>query len=80
VVPQKEYTLWIPEIDSVMSITKPFKNNQNCFANIMGLEVKTTTALGRNGEIERVAKVNNIAGVKIYPYGLSPKTSNFSDG
>ena len=82
-MPDKEYQLWIPEIDSVMSITKPFKNNQNCFANIMGMvveEVVVSKPKSMGGGYEIKLQVDSLSGVNIYPYGTSPGTSSYNTG
>ena len=82
VYPQEEYKVWIPEIDSIMSIGKPFLNNQNCFANIMGLEVKQIKVENpiSEGGFKLELSVSSLTGVKIYPLGSSPLTKTFSKG
>lgn len=81
-MPDKEYQIWIPEFESVMSITKPFKNNMNCFANIMGMVIKKVSVQKPNtqGGFEIKLQVDSMSGVTIYPLGLSPNTKHYSKG
>lgn len=82
VMPDREYKMWIPEFDSVMSISKPFKNNQNCFANVMGMVIKQINVPKPNsaGAYSIKLQVSSLSGVNIYPYGSSLGTRNYFTG
>lgn len=68
--PAEEYTIWIPDPLSPMSMIKPFKNSRECFAGIIGLN----SQFDEDGKIVFVEK----EGVKVAPFGETPDTQHNS--
>ena len=67
-MPQKEYLIWIPNLDSPMNIVSIKESTDNCFAAIITLNVNTSKPVG---DLESITP---IPGIKFYIYGQSPQT------
>lgn len=63
--PLQSYVIWIPDINSQLSVVKPFVNVNSCFASLFGFQISS------NG---KKMTVSSPAGVKIYTYGEDRST------
>lgn len=67
-IPKKEYQIWIPDVNSPMSIFSPFQRNKDCFASLFGPDYDF---------IDNKLKLKRKRGLTIYPLGLSSTSKGY---
>lgn len=65
--PKREYTGWLPDNLSPMSLANPTKAHKRCFTGLLGLGLKTD-------DEKHEFTFEMVPGVKLVPFGESPKT------